>query len=227
VAVLREQGRRRLRRLLAVVGVVATAGILAGAVYSPLLAVDHVDVHGIGGPHAAEVRAVLRSEIGEPLLLVDTHAAAVKVETLEWVDHARVDRALPGTLRVEVTPRFPVAWRTDSKGRVLLVDRVGGVISIAPAPPAGLPRIEASGADARASARVAAALSATLRARVSAVYVQRGEAFFLVAPGIQARLGEVRVLRAKVSAVEALLPVLGGAPPTYIDVRVPSAPVTG
>ena len=227
VAVIREQGRRRLRRLLVIVGLLATVGALTGAVLSPLLAVNDVAVSGVSGPHAEEVRAALRGDVGEPLLLVDTGAAVTAVEALPWVDRASVDRQLPGTLRVEVTPRFPVGWRSDAAGRVLMVDSLGGVVTVADAAPAGLPKLLSAGAAGRGAARVAAALSPTLRPLVGAIAVENGEATMSLINGPQVRLGALHELSGKGRAVEALLRALGGTPVTYIDVRVPSSPVTG
>jgi len=198
-----------------------------GAVLSPLLDVDTISVRGIDDAHIAEVRSALAGDIGKPLLLLDTGAAAARIEALPWVDHAQVSRQLPGTLSVEVTPRFAVGWRTDAHRGVVLVDAHGAVISAAATAPAGLPQLGGSAGDLRAASRVAAALSAALRAEVVGVAVDHGSAALQLATGAVVRFGQLDQLHAKVRAADAMLRALAGTPFGYLDVSVPSAPVTG
>jgi cell division protein FtsQ len=227
IAVTREAGRRRLRRLLFVLGALGLAGIVAGAVFSPLLDVNRVRVVGVDPAHADEVRAAAGVEPGEPLMLVDTGAATARVEDLIWVDDVHIVRQLPGTLRVEVTPRFPVGWRTAPTGEVELIDVRGVTLMTAPTPPAGLPQLEATGDAVGVAARVAGALGESLAPQVARVAVTDGQAFLWLTSGIQVRFGAATTLGAKAHAAEALLAALGGTPVTYIDVTVYSAPVTG
>lgn len=227
VAVTREAGRQRLRRLLWAFGAIAVAGAATGAVLSPLLDVNQIAVVGIEGAHADEVRAAAGVDRGEALLLVDTGAAVARIEALPWVDDVRVARQLPGTLRVEVTPRFGVAWRATESGEAALLDRRGAVISTASAPSAGLPELTATGSDVRAAARVAGALSPTLVAQVATVVVEAGQARLLLVGGTEVRFGDTHALSAKVRATEAMLAALGPTLGSYVDVRVPGQPVIG
>jgi cell division protein FtsQ len=226
-AVTREAGRRRLRRLLWLLGALALAGALTGAVLSPLLDVNRVRVVGVDGAHADEVRAATGVEQGAALLLVDTGAVTSRVEELAWVDEVQVRRVLPGTLRVEVTPRFPVAWRATPAGTVELIDRRGVAVTTVPTPPAGLPELEARGADVAAAARVAGALGSTFAPQVARVVVDGGHGRLWLHAGPEVRLGEARDVVAKIRSAEAVLAALGGGLVNYLDVRVPSAPVTG
>jgi cell division protein FtsQ len=227
IAVIREAGRRRLRRLLWALGALAVAGAATGSVLSPLLDVNQIAVVGVDGAHASEVRAAAGVDRGEALLLVDTGAVVMRVEALPWVADARVARQLPGTLRVEVTPRFPVAWSTTDTGEVGLLDRRGALISTAPTPTAGLPEVTATGADVRVAARIAGALSSTLAPQVATVVVEAGQARLLLVGGYEVRFGTPHGLSAKVRATEAMLAALGPTRGSYLDVSVPTTPVIG
>ncbi len=227
VAVTREAGRRRLHRLLWVLGVLALAAAGTGAVLSPLLDVNQIAVVGVEGAHADEVIAAAGVHPGEPLLTTDTGAVVDRIEALPWVADVRVARQLPGTLRVEVTPRFPVAWRAIDEGGIAIFDHRGVTISTAPAPSPGLPELNATGADVRAAARVAGALSPTLVPQVASIAVENGYVRLILVGGTEVRFGDARALAAKVKATDAMLTALGPTRGNYLDVRSPTAPVSG
>lgn len=233
VAVIRAEGRKRLHRLFAALGVLACAALAAGAVLSPILDVDRIAVRGAPAGTEDAIRDAAGIDHGEPLLLVNTADVAARIEGLRWIADARVERELPGVLAVEVTPRTPAGWAPATDGTFLVIDSRGDVVTSAAAPPAGLPRLgtETAEPSARtflpAAARVAGALTPELRARAVAVGVSGGEAAVALADGPQIRLGAPREVAAKARAAAAVLAATAGAPVAYIDVRVPSAPVTG
>jgi cell division protein FtsQ len=228
VSVIRAQGRRRLRLLLAPIAVLSVVSAAVGAALSPLLDVDRVRVHGVTGPRAAEVRAATDVTSGEPLLFLDLGGVAERVERLRWVERADVARHLPDTLTITVVERAPVAWAAAADGTIELVDRRGAVLATAAAPPPGVPQLGyTSPADRAAAARVTRALPRAFRPGVVAVVATDGQVVLGLASGVAVRLGAPTLLEAKVRAVEAVLVALGGEPVAYIDVRVPSAPVTG
>ncbi len=204
-----------------------------GLVLSPLLDVDQVSVSG-AGPRVQEVRSAAATKRGDALLLVDTGAVAERIQSLAWVAHAEVTRELPGTLRIEVTSRAPVATVARTDGTFAVVDPTGTVVSVAAAPPEGLTALVSDTPDPApgeriapvASARVAARLG-PLVGRVARVMVEHGQAALLMAGGPEIRLGGLDGLPEKMRAADALLTSLAGAPVTYVDVRVPGAPVTG
>lgn len=227
VAVTREQGRQRLHRLMAVLGMVAVAALATGAVFSPLLDVNQVAVTGADGPRAAEVRQAAAVHVGAPLLLVDTSAVEARVEALPWVSEAHVVRDLPGTLRVEVRLRVPVAWKPAAGGEVRLVDARGTTVTTGAQAPAGLPELQTDRHASATAAAVAAALDPALRDQVATVVVAGGQATLKLVDGHEVRLGAPQQLAAKARAALAVLRALGSSSFTYLDVTVPSAPVTG
>ena len=233
VAVAREAGRRRLRRLLVVVALLVATGAVAVVVWSPFVDVDRVMVAGAGA-RSAEVRAAADVDRGSPLVLLDTGAVQARVEELAWVGAADVSRDLPGTLRIRVTRRPPVAYAPRGDGQVALVDTTGVVTGLSPRPPGGLPALVTSVAppDPGATvtpvgaARVAGALG-PLAGRVARVFVADGEAALTLADGVAVRLGDLSRLAEKSRAAAAVLGAAGLPGVTYLDVRVPAAPVTG
>jgi cell division protein FtsQ len=215
--------------VLWVLAAFVVAAVASGVVVSPVLDVNQIEVVGVDGAHADEVRAATGVEPGEALLLVDTGAATERIDVLAWVDEARVSRQLPGTLRVTVTPRFPVSWRATETGTVELIDGRGVPVTTAPAIPAGLPELQAGSApDVRAAAHVASQLGSTLAPQVARVIVDGGWGRLWLHSGVEVRLGAVhRELQSKLRAAAAIHDALGGANVNYIRVEVPSAPTTG
>jgi cell division protein FtsQ len=230
--VAREAGRRRLRRLLIAGTLVALVGAAAGATLSPLLDVDRVVVVGV--PNAAEVRAAADVSAGAPLLLVDTGAIADRVRALPWVREVHVGRELPGTLRIAVRSRAPVAFAPRPDGQVALVDETATVTALASTPPSGLPALVTTKAPRGPGSRISPAGSAEVAAavgplggRVARVSVEGDAAALLLADGHEVRLGVRSNLAEKVRSAAAVLDAANGEPFKYVDVRVPSAPVTG
>lgn len=74
------------------------------------------------------LRAALGVAPGDKLLGFSLEAARARIEALSWVQHATVERRLPGTVVVQVTERRPFAvWQNG--GRFVLIDRAGQVVA--------------------------------------------------------------------------------------------------
>jgi cell division protein FtsQ len=97
--------------------ITAHAGLQVNAVYAD--GRRHTDKE--------QVERQLGLAIGEPILGFDTAAAKARLEELPWVEHASVGRFLPGTIRVRLEERKPLAlWQ--NAGAFSLIDGEGGVI---------------------------------------------------------------------------------------------------
>jgi cell division protein FtsQ len=235
VAVVRAQGRRRLRLLVAIVvlGLLGAAGWLV--THSTLLDVDRVRVAGTQRVAAGDVRRVSGVHPGDPILFIDTGAVARRVERLPWVDEAHVERRLAGDLEIRVTERTPVLWVRRAPDSVALIDGRGRVLADAPEVSGELPELTglatlpAPGQDVvpRGAAAVVAELPAELRSRVTSVVANGGTVTLELRDGPEVRLGPPDRVAAKARAALAVLGTISGAPPAYVDVRVLSAPVTG
>jgi cell division protein FtsQ len=122
----RRHDRRRalLRYVLPVLGVAAVAALVWLVWFSSVLSVDTVDVEGLDTLEPDQVREVAEVAIGRPLARLDTVGIEGRVGAMERVESVAVDRSWPGTARIVVTERRPVAWvRLD--GRMRAIDRYG------------------------------------------------------------------------------------------------------
>jgi cell division protein FtsQ len=230
IEVARTEGRRRLRRfvVLAVI-VLLVAGAVATA-HSPLLDVDRIEVRGIEGAAADDVRAATGISLGTPLVRLDPAAAAEQVEALPWVEQAAVERSWPGTLVVRVTERVPVAVVGPS-GRPQLVDAEGRVLGPADASSSALPSIDGRAAEAGATlserqvvvADVLGGLPAGLRSEVVEARGERSGIVLELTDGVVVRWGDATQQTAKRDALRVLLDQGDRATFATIDVSVPRA----
>jgi len=234
IEVIREAGRRRLRVTLVVTSTIVALGLVYLGVHSPLLNVDHVRVSGAHQETTAQIVRAARVHKGAALLFVDTGRIARRIEQLPWVQHARVTRDLPGTIRIKITEYQPGAFVRIGANRMALAASTGRVIALASAAPKGA--IEVVGEKAAptvgtllsppAVARVPASLPGRLRSRVRAIDVAHAGGTLLLRGGGEVRLGGLTEIRAKGIAALAVLDHLAGAPFRYIDVAAPQAPVS-
>lgn len=231
VAVARDVGRRRRRRLNAVLGVLCAVVWTLVGLRSPLLDVDRIQVSGAERTPVAAVEAALGAGRGAPMVEVDAGAAAERVEALPWVAEARVQRLWPGTVRVVVEERRAVAvvahpggWATvDADGRILAVEpeQPAGLVSLAGRRD-GAPGAVLDQADRRLLDAVGE-LPADVRDDVASLATGAGGIVAELVAGPCLVLGDATDLEAKVragGAVQEDTGLDGGR----IDVRVPAAP---
>ena len=145
-AVMREQGRRRLRVLT--FGLIGTA-VIVGAwflLHSPLLAARSVTVTGAVHESPAEVVAQAGLASRPPLLDVDAGAAAAAVERMPWVATATVRVAWPDGVHIAVTEETARFVVSAAGGQWDTLSADGRVLSVSPARPPGLLLISVPGA---------------------------------------------------------------------------------
>lgn len=119
-------------------GHVEAAQAWIGATYNRLTSIAPFPVQDVtveGRRHVTQ-DAILRSldvRRGQSLLAVDLHAARHRLERIEWVEHAAVERRWPDTIHVTLRERSAVAlWQTETLGpkgvrttEYVLIDRLG------------------------------------------------------------------------------------------------------
>ncbi len=92
------------------------------------LSVQTVDIDGRANTPEPLLREALGIRIGDPIFGVSIEAARLRIESLSWVEHAVVERRLPGTIHVSLIERRPFAiWQ--SQGKFQLIGRDGGVVA--------------------------------------------------------------------------------------------------
>jgi cell division protein FtsQ len=240
VEVQREAGRRRLRITLLAVFALVAVGCGYLLVQSPVLDVDHVRVTGVQQLAPQQVIETAGVERGAALLRVDTGAVRGRLEQLPWVERADVDAKLPGTLRITIHERVPVAYVRRDDATVVVLDAAGFAIADLPAPLAGL--VEVRGAQRVppvagtlapfGAAGVVQALPAELAGRVAVIQLSGdqlggGDVALALHGGGEVRLCAPVDLEAKGASALAVLQRLGATPFAYLDVCVPQSPVVG
>lgn len=97
---------------------------LGGTAAQAGLRVTDIQVEGRANTPEPLLRAALGVSRGDPMLGFSVAAARARIETLSWVEHATVERRLPGTVVVQLTERRPFAvWQ--NQGKFALIDRDG------------------------------------------------------------------------------------------------------
>lgn len=240
--VQRREGRRRLHRLVVVLGVLSAGGGAAAIALSPLLDVDRVVVRGATVNGTDPVHSAAGIVRGEPMATLDVQAARIAIEAVPWVDTASVQRSWPGTVVIAVTERRAVAAVRTAEGSWALVDADRRQLSVVGTGEiADLPRIEGlsppAGAgselvpDAAGALELASLLSGAMPADEFRVMVAVDDSLEVVVERpsraeVRALFGRPDRLADKVVALVTLLDeneVKAG--PARIDVRVPGAPV--
>lgn len=137
--VQRHEGRRRWRRAFWVLVPLLTIVALVAVAHTPLLDIDHIEVDGSGETSESAIVQASRITRGDPMLTLDESAAERRIGQLPWVAEASVTREWPGTVRISITWRTPVAILALGQGGLdALVDATGRVLRIGGAPPEGL-----------------------------------------------------------------------------------------
>jgi cell division protein FtsQ len=241
VEVTREQGRKRLRVLAAVLGVCAIAAGGFAVVHSSLFAARHLNVVGAVHTPIAEVLAKSGLSARPPLVDINAAAVAARIDTLPWVKSAAVTEHWPDSVTVKVIERSALAAvESGSLGQAAwaLVDGTGRVLADQASRPAGLlalsvpvvpgPPGSVIAPGDQPAVEIASTMPAVLAERVRSIDVAPdGDVTLGITGGLTAVIGSPTELGAK---YEALASVLAGAPVVsgdVIDVSVPDEPAVG
>ena len=233
IKVRRDEGRRRLRRLIVLAMVVTTVVGCLAATRSALLDVDRITVTGGGHTLASDVVQAARIANHQPMVEVDVEGARRRVEALPWIAEAKVVRRWPGVVRIDVTERAAVAQVATTDMAWVLIDVDGRLLERVPAPLAGLVRFtkpvsgepgDDLGRRLAASRTVAAAIEEPLDRLISDVGEDAGSVELRLTGGGRVLFGSAEQLPEKLRALEELIGTGTRWCPVW-DVRVPSAPV--
>jgi cell division protein FtsQ len=92
------------------------------------LRVTDVVIEGRANTPEALVRAAIGISKGDPILGFSLEETKARIEMIPWVEHATVERRLPGTVVVSLQERRPFAiWQ--NQGKFVLVDRTGQIVA--------------------------------------------------------------------------------------------------
>jgi cell division protein FtsQ len=203
--------RARRRRLLGGLAVAVLCLLAAGWILtaSPWGTVRRVQVTGVDRIDPAQVRALATEELGRPLLLVRTGAVETRVRTLRLVADVSVEQVWPGTLRIVVRERQPVA-ALPAGGGFRLVDRDGVEVVTVGSAPSSVPVVQvdlvtAGPAAVRSALDSLGVLPPALRAQLREVGAASGDGvWFRLDDGDTVVWGDAGQVDLKVAALDAL-----------------------
>jgi len=166
--------QRRRRRVW--IGVISAFLVMAlgtaGVAYSPLFAVEKVDVVGTSQLDPAAVSAALGDQLGVPLAMVDDSAVKAALVRFPLVESYTLEARPPHDLVVRIVERTPIGAMQSAAG-FTVVDAAGVALSTTPDAPAGQPVLDITGGTAsaafRAAGRVVRSLPDAVRSQVTAV----------------------------------------------------------
>ena len=228
IEVARHQGRRRLRFVVLVLGVVIAVVAVFGATRSPALDVDHVVVRGADQTGAAAVRRASGVPLGRPLVSVDPAHVEARLERLPWVERASVARSWPGTVRITLTERTPIAVVgtgsaavvVDGDGRAIAAAHHEDLPVVAGAPVAVGRELAAP---RRSVVSILEEMPAALRREVAAAHATPSGIALTLTDDITVRWGDSSQPSAKADALAVLLEQADRSTIAGIDVSVPRA----
>ena len=221
IAVLREQGRRRLRVVLVGVCAVLVGAGAWGLTLTPAMDIDRITISGTAAARTDEILERAQMRTGLPMAFLDVDETEKAVSALPWVKSARVRRDWPAAVVPTGTGRTAlieasgdvIGWTASTSAEAVLVHlsvpfngSLGGIHTAADGPLA-----------------VAAAMPADLRDWVTTVTVDpAGEELGLeLSGGAAVILGEAVLLEDKMSAVRSVLAGTDLECVTEIDVTMP------
>jgi cell division protein FtsQ len=184
----------------------AVSWVLLG---SRLLVVRHVEVAGAGLAPRDRIVDAAGIDLGTPMVRLKTGAVRGRVEGLREVESARVERDWPGTVRIVVRERVPVAV-FESGGRYHRIDRHGVVVADDESRPSGLPTLTVASPGPSDGASIAALtvlsdLPERLRAKVGEVEATAPDAVTLYMRGGQTVVwGAAERAEEKIKLLDAL-----------------------
>ena len=230
------KAKRRRRILLGTIGALAAlvAGILAAAVYSPVLALQTVPVEGTKLLTADQIQTALAPLQGKPLPQISDGDVTALLQPLVQVKEVTSQARPPSTLQVKVTERVPVALVKQGDAHQL-VDSDAVLLSDTADPASTpLPVIDGGGGTLpkdlfHAITGVLGALPADVLARLSNASAKSVDAVELkLVDGqtiVWGNAGE-KELKAKVLGALLRVPADPKNPVRIYDVSVPRHPVT-
>lgn len=214
--------------LLVTAVLAAVCWVLLG---SRLLVVRQIEVTGNELVPRDRLIAAADVRLGQPMARLDTEAVRDRVAAVGPVERARVQRRWPGTVRVVVRERVPVAV-VEHGGRFRRIDRHGVIIAESATRPPGLPALVVADPGPHDQATVAAlrvlrGLPARLTGRLTTVEAPTVESVTLRLRPDQTIVWGADDRRAeKIRLIDALIGTPAGRSAKVIDVSAPEVVTT-
>lgn len=205
--------------------------LVLATIFTPLLAVEKIEVGGLTRLKEKSIVNALQSEIGKPLTMINSADIAVKLKTFALIESFSVISLPPHTLKIQIAERQPIGVIVVG-GTRYLYDPAGVRIGIASGSE-GLPLISIEGAPEdsqqfQAAIDVLMALPADLLGQVSEINAKSKDDVTLRLRGYAGQQiiwgdGSDSVLKSKV--LDALIANQKKTDRVTFDVSSPNAPV--
>ena len=220
IAVRRAKGRKRLIWVAIAAAIIL---VLVGAVAvlaSSLFDVRTVDVQGAVYTDPKELSAIVDSVKGEAILLVDTRQIERRLESIAWVETARVSTQFPHRVFIDIRERKPIATFAGSDNKYRVIDRDGRVLDVVDGIPIDYMLVTGANPDVdpgqfagrplASAAQLAIALPAEVRALTKSIGVDAtaGDLSLQLGEDLEVQLGPPTDLSSKL--VRLLSEVRGG-----------------
>jgi cell division protein FtsQ len=227
----RHARRRRIGWLtgLAVLGV--TAGLIAVAVFSPILALREIRVDGTTRLDPAVITEAVSGQLGTPLALLDEGRIREELGQFTSIRSYVTELVPPGTLVIHIVERSPIGVVVTSSG-FDVVDAAGVVLESSPARPDGLPLLQmdesgAEGTGFEAIVEVLIALPPGVLAQVDSIAARTRDDVTLTLADSDQRVvwGSAADSDRKADILSALLARFATSGPGEYDVSAPGSAV--
>lgn len=186
----RASRRRRWIWITSIVGALLLIGGSVAAAYSPLFALEKVEVVGTVALDARTVENALASELGTPLALLDEARIKAALTAFPLIETYSLEARPPHELTVRIVERTPIGV-VESPAGFTLVDAAGVALSTTATRPAGQPLLNVpAGVDSaafRSAGLVIRSVSPEIREQLTAVSAESADSVTL-------SLGRVRVV---------------------------------
>lgn len=168
------RSRHRRAAWITAASIVLVFGVsILVAVFSPLMALQTIEIKGTNRVDETQLRQALSDQIGTPLARLDFDAIKKDIAGFPLIESYVTEEAPPHTLVVTVTERTPVV-AVRSGGSFDLVDPAGIVVQSSPKQPANMPVADIGSTKLgssvfRTMTEVVLSLPSTVRAQVTSV----------------------------------------------------------
>ena len=223
----RRTRNRRLAWLGTAAVIVSLLGVVATAVYSPLLSLRTIQVDGASRVSADEIHAALDDQLGKPLALIDFDKITTTLGTFPLIRSYVTETVPPDTLIIHIVERQPVGAILD-RGVYSLVDPAGIVVQTSADRLPGVPTIDLAGKDTSSDVfesvvEVLLALPAPLLAQVDTITAHTRDDVSLVLTGVGQRVtwGSADNPEKKAAVLAAIIAITDPASPGEFDVSAP------
>lgn len=227
----RASRRRRLGRFVVFAIVAVVAGLIATAVFSPILALREIRVVGASRIDPVEIQDAVSGQLGTPLALLDDARLRQELGQFTLIRSYATELVPPGTLVIHIVERSPLGAVATSTG-FQVVDAAGVVLDSMAERPAGLPllMVDSSGTSGTGFAAMTAVLLAMppeVLSQVDSITARTRDDVTLTLIGNDQRVvwGSAEDSGRKAAILEALLARFAASGAGEYDVSAPGSAV--